>query len=98
MDKDGKIRLILKLAGIYKTTDMNFFRKIFGTKDSPTPETKVSVNIKVNADIKPVINEINVPVDKPKTPDFKVELSSVSRITGLDNEFIDLIYFANPAE
>jgi tetratricopeptide (TPR) repeat protein len=77
---------------------MNFFKKLFGTKDSPTPETKVSVDIKVNADIKPVVNEINIPVDKPKTTDFKVELSSVSRITGLDNEFIDLIYFANPAD
>lgn len=35
------------LAGIYKTTDMSFFKELFGTKDSPTPET-----IKVTADNK----------------------------------------------
>lgn len=77
---------------------MNFFKKLFGTKDSPTSETKVSVDNKVNADIKPVVYEINIPVDKPKSPVFKFELSSVSRINGLDYEFIDLIYFANPAD
>jgi tetratricopeptide (TPR) repeat protein len=73
---------------------MSFFKKLFGTKDSPTPETtNVSADNKTNADIKPLVSETKISVDSPQTNNIKFELSSATRITGLDDDFINLIYF-----
>lgn len=78
---------------------MNFLKTLFGTKESQIPEkTKVPVDLKPNIDIKSTVSESNPTTDKSKICDFKVELSSISRITGLDYEFINLIYFPNDQE
>jgi len=72
---------------------MSFFKKLFGTKDDNTQETKPSVDAKTTPDNKSVVSETKITTDKPQTNDTKAGLSSVSRIAGLDDEFINLIHF-----
>jgi hypothetical protein len=77
---------------------MNFFKKLFSVNESPKSETIISLEVKENNEIKKVALTNNNFVENSKTNDLKIEPSSVSRITGIDNEFINLIYFPNNLE
>ncbi len=73
---------------------MSIFKKLFGIKDSATPETiKSSVDNKITVYINPIAPLTNVSVDSARTSNTKIELSSAARIVGLDDDFINLIYF-----
>lgn len=75
---------------------MSFFKKLFGTKDSPPPETiNVSADIKTIADVKPVVSATKVSFDSLQANNIELELSSAKRFICLDDDFIELIYFSD---
>lgn len=63
---------------------MNFFKKIFSSKENQTTNKTASIDIKFNTEIKPIASNNN-----------NIEFYSISKISGIDYEFIDLIYFPN---
>jgi tetratricopeptide (TPR) repeat protein len=73
---------------------MSFFKKLFGTKESPIAETsKVPVDNNTNSVDKPTVSATSSPDDTRQNSEIIVEGSSVSRITGFDEDFINIIYF-----
>jgi tetratricopeptide (TPR) repeat protein len=76
---------------------MSFLKKLFGTKDNLTPE-KSNVSNENNTKNNTLDIESKTSSESSDIDNIKIELSTVSRIIGLDEEFIDLIYFQNDNE
>jgi tetratricopeptide (TPR) repeat protein len=69
---------------------MNFFKKLFGSKDIAPADEKVSLD---SESVKSIDIEIGTSMNESTVTDFEYEFQSGAKFKGLDNEFIDLIYF-----